>query len=98
MEGVPFHVIQRGNNRAPVMADSLPKCMQTLGRRYVRAVNHRHGRTGSLWEGRYRATVVDTERYFMLCSRYIELNPLRAHLTSDPANYRWSSYRANALA
>lgn len=83
---------------SPARADSMPKCMQTLGRRYVRAVNWRQGRSGTLWEGRYRATVIDSERYFFVCSRYIELNPVRAALAADPGAYLWSSYRANALA
>ncbi len=82
---------------SPDQADSLPRTMQSLGRRYVRHINMRHQRTGTLWEGRYRATVVETEHYFLHCSRYIELNPVRAKLAADPASYPWSSYRANAL-
>jgi putative transposase len=71
--------------------------MQSVGRRYVRCFNDNHERTGTLWEGRYKATVVDTEHYLLGCYRYIELNPVRGGLVTDPRNYRWSSYRANAL-
>ncbi len=80
----------------PRRAESLPKLFQQLGRKYVQYFNRRHRRTGTLWEGRYRATVIDSERYFLTCARYIELNPVRAGLVSDPAGYRWSSYRTNA--
>ena len=81
---------------SPARADSLPKVMQTLGRRYVGHINGRRERTGTLWEGRYRAAVVDTDQYFFRCSRYIELNPVRAGLAKDPGAYPWSSYGANA--
>jgi len=82
---------------SPASAESLPRTMQSVGRRYVRYLNRRIERSGTLWEGRYRATVVDTDAYFMRVSRYIELNPVRAALASDPGAYRWSSHRANAL-
>lgn len=82
---------------SPAAADSLPRTMQSVGRRYVRYLNHRAARTGTLWEGRYRATVVDTDAYFFRVSRYIELNPVRAALAPDPGAYRWSSHRATAL-
>jgi putative transposase len=81
----------------PARADSLPRMMQSLGRRYVRHLNDAHGRTGTLWEGRYRAAPIDSDRYLMLCMRYIELNPVRARMVRHPREYRWSSYRANAL-
>ena len=61
----------------PQPADSLPRTMQSLGRRYVRHVNAVHRRTGTLWEGRYRAAPIDGEVYFLSCCRYIELNPAR---------------------
>lgn len=134
----PFHVILRGNNRAPIFAndedcqffrdvlldavkrqgvsvhayvfmtnhihllaspshaDSLPKALQSLGRRYVQYFNYRYQRTGTLWEGRYRATVVDAESYLLECMRYIELNPVRAGMVKHPADFNWSSFRANA--
>ncbi|MBM3514733.1 MAG: transposase [Alphaproteobacteria bacterium] len=80
----------------PKAEDSIPATMQTLGRLYVRRINQMLGRTGSLWEGRYRATVIDSEAYLLRCMRYIELNPVRGKLASKPDGYRWSSYLANA--
>ena len=71
--------------------------MQAVGRRYVRWFNDTYERTGTLWEGRFKATVVDTDHYLLACYRYIELNPVRGGLVADPGHYRWSSYRANAL-
>ena len=70
--------------------------MQTLGRRYVRSVNATYGRTGTLWEGRYRAAPIDSEAYFLACCRYIELNPVRARMVRHPREYKWSSYHARA--
>jgi putative transposase len=72
------------------------RMMQSLGRKYVRYFNERHGRTGTLWEGRFRSGLIDSERYLLQCSRYIELNPVRAGMVADPASYRWSSFRSNA--
>ncbi len=79
----------------PATAESLPKTMQSLGRRYVQYFNYRYKRTGTLWEGRYRATVVDAESYLFECMRYIELNPVRAGMVAHPREFVWSSYRAN---
>jgi putative transposase len=70
--------------------------MKSLGERYVQYVNRRHSRTGALWEGRYHSCLVQSERYLMVCQRYIELNPVRAGLTIHPVDYPWSSYRRNA--
>jgi putative transposase len=81
---------------APQNEESLPRTMQTLGRRYVRFVNAREGRTGTLWEGRYRACPIDSEEYFIDCCRYIEMNPVRARQVAHQRSYRWSSYRAHA--
>lgn len=81
----------------PARAESLPRLMQSLGRRYVRFVNAQRRRTGTLWEGRYRAAPIDSDAYFLLCSRYIELNPVRARLVARPRDYAWSSYRAHAM-
>lgn len=81
----------------PTSPDTVPKVMQSVGRRYVQWYNRASGRTGTLWEGRYRATVVDTERYVLTCMRYIELNPVRAAICTSPDAYEWSSYGANAL-
>jgi putative transposase len=71
--------------------------MQTLGRRYVRSVNQRYGRTGTLWEGRFKSSVIESERYLLTCYRYIELNPVRAGMVQHPGDYRWSSYPRHAL-
>lgn len=76
---------------------AIGKTMQSLGRRYVQYFNHRYRRTGTLWEGRYKATLLDTEQYLLTCYRYIELNPVRAGMVGAPADYRWSSFRCNAL-
>ncbi len=134
----PLHLIQRGNNRAPVFfhaadyalyrgwlaeaaaeygcavhsyvlmtnhvhllvtpesEESVPRTMQSLGRRYVRHINAAYGRTGTLWEGRYRAAPIDSDEYFFACCAYIELNPVRARMVSHPRHYAWSSYRAHA--
>lgn len=81
----------------PDTAESLGKTFQSAGRRYVRHVNHAYKRSGTLWEGRYRATVVDSAQYLLTVMRYIELNPLRAGMVERPEDYPWSSYRGNAL-
>lgn len=81
----------------PTAAGALSRMMQATGRRYVRYLNDSIGRTGTLWEGRYKASLVDDERYVMSCYRYIELNPVRAGMVKSPADYRWSSYGANGL-
>ena len=80
----------------PERADSVPRTLQSLGRRYVRFVNRARRRTGTLWEGRYRAAPIDSEAYFLACMRYIELNPVRARMVAHPRDYRWSSYAAHA--
>ena len=74
----------------------ISKVMQCVGRRYVGHYNKRMARTGGLWEGRYRASLIDTETYLFRCMRYIELNPVRACMVAHPRDYRWSSYHANA--
>ena len=138
VQGVPLHIILRGNNREPIFVndedcqffkeslhdaatrhglsihayvfmtnhvhllaspsaeDSVPKTMQSTGRRYVQYFNYCYQRTGTLWEGRYRATVVEAEHYLFECMRYIELNPVRAGMVANPGDYAWSSYHANA--
>ena len=68
-----------------------------MERYYVRYINKTYQRTGTLWEGRYKSTLVDSDNYFLLVSRYIELNPVRAHMVAHPAEYPWSSYHGNAL-
>ncbi len=81
---------------APEREDSIPRALQALGRRYVRYVNDTYRRTGTLWEGRYRAALIDSEEYFLSCCRYIELNPVRAGIVRHPSRYRWSSYASHA--
>lgn len=77
--------------------DGIAKLMQSIGRRYVQYINRSYRRTGSLWEGRFKSSLVQAEEYLLTCMRYIELNPVRANMVSDPAQYRWSSYRCNGL-
>ncbi len=81
----------------PQRSDGPAKLMQSLGRRYVQYINRAYRRSGSLWEGRYKSSIVQAENYLFACMRYIELNPVRAGMVSDPAHYRWSSYRHNGL-
>ena len=81
----------------PHVQDGISKTMQMLGRYYVQYFNFTHNRTGTLWEGRYKASLVDSEAFALTCYRYIELNPVRANMVAHPAEYPWSSYRCNAL-
>lgn len=80
----------------PQFEDSIAKVFQSVGRKYVQYFNHTYKRSGTLWEGRYRATVVDTEQYLLKVMCYIELNPVRANMSAHPADYPWSSYLHNA--
>jgi putative transposase len=66
--------------------------MQDVGRRYVRIINNVHGRTGSLWEGRFKSSLIDSERYLLICRRYIEANPVRAGMVTHASHYPWSSH------
>ncbi len=81
----------------PQQENALSKMMQSIGRMYVRYYNYTYGRSGTLWEGRYKSCLIQNERYLMEVYRYIELNPVRAEMVSDPAEYTWSSYQINAL-
>jgi len=81
----------------PERENSISKTFQSAGRRYVQYFNHVYKRSGTLWEGRYRATVVDSEHYLLTLMRYIEMNPVRAGMVAMPQDYPWSSYRRNAL-
>ncbi|MFO8153454.1 REP-associated tyrosine transposase [Thioalkalivibrio sp.] len=136
--GLPYHLVQRGNNRqdcfldpadyrrylelweetsrrygvavhayclmtnhvhflaTPAEADSLSNTMKVVGSRFAQYVNRRYQRTGTLWEGRHRASLVQSERYLLTCYRYIELNPVRAGMVASPEDYPWSSHRMNA--
>jgi len=77
----------------PTDTDSISKTFQSAGRKYVQYFNYTHKRSGTLWEGRYRATVVDSEQYMLSVMRYIELNPVRAGMVAHPRDYPWSSHR-----
>ena len=81
----------------PLACGAMSAMMQSIGRQYVRSVNARYRRTGTLWEGRFKASLVDNGGYLLTCYRYIECNPVRAGMVISPADYRWSSYRCNAL-
>ncbi len=95
--GVALHAyVLMGNHfhllATPESADAMPKMMQAVGRRYVRYFNDSQGRSGTLWEGRYKSTLIQTERYLLACMAYIDLNPVRAGICADARAYRWSSH------
>lgn len=77
--------------------DALPKMMQAIGRRYVLYLNRRYKRTGTLWEGRYRSSLVQGRDYVLACYRYIEMNPVKAKMVKSPFQYPWSSYGYNGM-
>lgn len=77
-------------------SDGVSKVMQSVGRYYVQYFNYCYKRTGTLWEGRYKSTLIDSEHYLVTCMRYIELNPVRANMVEHASAYPWSSYAANA--
>lgn len=79
----------------PERTESASLMMKHLGQRYVQYVNRAYGRTGTLWEGRFRSCLAQDESYVLACYRYIELNPVRAGIVEHPAEYLWSSYHAN---
>ena len=79
----------------PTQDNSIGKVFQSVGRKYVQYFNYTYQRSGTLWEGRYRATVIDSERYLLSLMRYIELNPVRANMVTHPRDYPWSSYRCH---
>jgi len=89
--GNHVHLLVTPGNR-----NALGNAMQSVGVRYVQYFNKRHERTGGLWDGRYRASLVNTDRYLQACYRYIESNPVRAGIVADPVAWRWSSYRFHA--
>lgn len=96
-EGVDIHAYVLMSNHlhlllTPQQDGALPRLMQSVGRAYVLYFNKRHGRTGTLWEGRYRSTLIETERYLLSCMVYIDLNPVRAGMVADPADHAWSSH------
>lgn len=82
-----------------VTAHELRSCatlMKHLGQLYAQYVNKTYGRTGNLWEGRFKSCLVQSERYLLMCYRYVEVNPVRAGMAQEPGEYPWSSFRANA--
>lgn len=81
----------------PHYEDSISRVIQHLGRQYVQYVNRSQSRSGTLWEGRHKGSVIDAQSYLLNCYRYVELNPVRASMVACPEQYRWSSYHHNAL-
>ena len=81
----------------PKTADSISLLFQSIGRHFVPYINKTYQRRGSLWEGRHKGNILESEDYFLICMSYIEMNPVRAGMVEHPAQYRWSSYAANAL-
>jgi len=81
----------------PQITDGVSKMMQSLGRQYVRYFNNRYKRSGTLWEGRYKSSLVEAEAYLLHLYCYIELNPVRAGMVEAPAEYKWSSYQINGV-
>lgn len=81
----------------PQCARGICRVFQSIGRRYVQTINRKYGRTGTLWEGRYRASIIDSATHLLTCYRYVELNPVRASMVSTPDLYPYSSYGFNAL-
>ncbi len=81
----------------PQHPDAVSRLMQSLGRRYAQYVNRLYKRSGAVWEGRFKASLIQAEEYLITCYRYIELNPVRADMVVDPADYVRSSYRHNGL-
>ena len=77
----------------PSSESGLPQMMQAVGRRYVRHFNDAHGRSGTLWEGRFRSSMVEADRYLLACQPYIESNPQRAGMVESVADWPWSSHR-----
>lgn len=97
-----IHAFVLMDNHVHLLATSaleggLSRMMQWLGARYTTSFNEGQGRTGTLWEGRFYSSAITSERYFLVCQRYIELNPVRAGLVADAAEFAWSSYAHNAL-
>jgi putative transposase len=81
----------------PKRAERIPRLIMSVGRRYVQYINRTYKRTGTLWDSRYKSSLIHAESYLLTCMRYIELNPVRAGMVEAPAHYRWTSYRHNGL-
>jgi putative transposase len=82
-------LVQPGND-----VQSLGQFMKRVAARMTRYRNHLEGRSGTLWESRYKSSPVQTDQYLLACCRYIELNPVHARMVTEPQAYRWSSYRS----
>ncbi|MCF6300121.1 MAG: transposase [Proteobacteria bacterium] len=100
--GIRIHAYVLMTNHIHLLAtagtvDAISLLMQNIGRFYVPYINHKYKRTGTMWEGRFKSSLVDSDVYVLACMRYIELNPIRANMVDSPQEYKWSSYRANAL-
>lgn len=80
----------------PATDDAISQIMKILGSRYAQYINKKHKRTGTLWEGRHKSSLIQSDHYLLTCYRYIELNPVRAGMVERPEEYIWSSYGANA--
>jgi len=80
----------------PAKKNGISLMFQSIGRLYVTYINKTYNRSGTLWEGRHKGNIIETDSYFMTCMKYIELNPVRAGIVKDPKDYYWSSYAANA--
>ena len=80
----------------PNQPNAIAHMIQDLGRKYVRYINKTYKRSGTLWEGRYKSSLIDSEAYLLICMRYIEMNPVRAGMVKHPGEYQWSSYSVNA--
>ncbi len=80
----------------PQEEGAVSKMMQSLGRMYVRYYNYTYQRSGTLWEGRFKSSLIESERYLLELYRYIELNPVWANMVEEPSEYSWSSYNCNA--
>ena len=99
--GVSVHAYCLMTNHIHILATpeektSISNTMKVVGSRYAQYINKKYKRTGTLWEGRHRSSLVQTEKYFLTCCRYIELNPVSANMVKRPEEYRWSSYQTNA--
>ena len=98
LHGLAIHAYVLMDNHVHLLAtpsrdDSLALTMQAVGRSYVRAFNRRHARSGTLWEGRFRSSLIEADRYLLACQRYIELNPVRAGMVEQAGDWPWSSHR-----
>ncbi len=80
----------------PGTESGISRVMQLLGNRYVQYINKKYRKTGTLWEGRHKAGLIDAEQYLLTCYRHIEMNPVRANMVDHPGDYQWSSYHCHA--